>query len=125
MESPLPRGFWETPGDGRIGLLEMAGPLSRLPIPGEAGPALDPPTDDKPESEELEESFGRVEANLLPVDLSLTLRGLKTKGPEELGPEELGGLGLGGWSCKFERGILEAFTPPIGGGGGGGGGAPV
>ena len=100
----------------------MAGPpLSLLECPGRGAAGLGPPTEDSaPEQPAV--SRGRVEANLLPVCFSLTLRGLKPKRPPLLGA--LGaGLGLGG--CSVARGNVVALTPPIGGGGGGGGGAPA
>lgn len=117
-ESPLPRGFCATLGEGRAGLEDTTGPLvSLLTLPGE-GVGLGPPTigDSTPG-----ESLGRVDANLLPVALSFTLSGLKPKRPAP--PEPLGGFCLAAGSG--ERGRVVAFLIPPMGGGGGGGGAPV
>ena len=117
MESPRPRGLCATPGEGREGLEVIAGPLSRraLAVEGAGLGALA-----GADSEELDLSLGSVDANLLPVALSLTLRGLKPNRPAEAGA----GLGLGACSTGV-RGMVVAFlTPPIGGGGGGGGGGP-
>ena len=70
--------------------------------------------------------LGRVEANLLPVDRSLTAMGSNPKGPAPAGAGAGAGLGLGGWSSLVAFGSVCAFGRLTGrGGGGGGGGAPV
>ena len=72
--------------------------------------------------------FGRVEANLLPVDRSLTAVGSNPKGPDPAGAGAGAGVGLslGGWSSLMAFGSVCAFGRLTGrGGGGGGGGAPV
>ncbi len=91
-ESPLAReGFWDTLGVGRGGLLSRAGPGPPDPCESFLGLAGDFPVPLPPPL-----SLGKVEANLLPVFLSLTSKGLKPKSPP---PPLLGagwGLGLGG-----------------------------
>jgi len=118
VESPRPLGLCATLGDGRDGLEAMEGPVSLRMLAGE-GAALGAFPGESP----LDPSFGRLEANLLPVDLSFTLRGLKPNRPEAAGAGA--GLGLGAcFSLGDDEDVGGFLTPPIGGGGGGGGGGP-
>ena len=97
-------GFFATEGDGRPMLPLLLGSVGE-PVVGESS-LLD-----------------RLEANLLPVFLSLTAPGLKPNSP----PPMLGGAAAGFGCCLGScvgAGGVYFLTPPIGGGGGGGGGAP-
>ena len=111
------RGFCDILGEGRAGLEATEGPVSRRPFAGEGDGLVVLGGEAS-----LPESLGRVEANLLPVDLSLTFLGLNpNKPPPEEGAGAGAGLGFGGCCSCVEAGFL---TPPMGGGGGGGGGGP-